>query len=57
MFEWRLWQVYRWCLQTIWFQSKKKLLERGRAAKDNAGKLQNEIKTINSVIAYLIYSK
>ena len=31
----------------------KKLLERGRAAKDYADKLEIEIKTINSKIAYL----
>ena len=31
----------------------KNLLERGRAAKDNADKLENEIKINNTKIAYL----
>ena len=32
---------------------KKKILEKRRAAKDDANKLENEINTINSEIAYL----
>ena len=35
------------------FEAMKNLLERERAAKDNADKHENEIKTINSKIAYL----
>ena len=35
------------------FEAMKKLLERGRAAKNNTDKLENEINTINSKVAYL----
>ena len=35
------------------FEAMKKLSERWRAVKDNADKLKDEIKTINSEIAYL----
>ena len=35
------------------FEAMKKVLEREKAAKDNADKLKNENKTINSKIAYL----
>ena len=56
MFEWTLWQIYCRCKQTFWLRSDKalkKLIERGRAAKESADKLENEVKTINSKIAYL----
>ena len=35
------------------FEKIKKILERGRPAKDNANKLENEISNTNSKIAYL----
>ena len=35
------------------FKTIKKLLKRGIAANDNTDKIENEIKTINSKIAYL----
>ena len=50
MFERRLWHIYCRCLKTVWFKALKKLLEKGKAAKDNAVQPENGV-------AYLKNSK